>query len=101
MGRLSAAAPSIRQDPEVEVHVSPCRWSARSVPSRQARWRAAPPQKPPIASAETPHRLRHLWPMTPSTPGKSRIAASETVTEHAHKAPNRKNHAQNRYRIHD
>ena len=31
--------------------------SVRSVPSRRTRMRAAPTQKPPIASAETPHLL--------------------------------------------
>ncbi len=48
--------------------------SVRSVPSRQARMRAAPTQRPPIASAEAPHLLPHLWPMTPSTTGTWPIA---------------------------
>ena len=44
-------------------------WSVRSVPSRGTRRRAAPTQRSPIASAEAPHLLPHLWPMTPSTTG--------------------------------
>ena len=51
--------------------------SARSVHSRQAERRAAPTQKSPIASAETLHLLRDLWPMIPSTSGTGPIAALE------------------------
>ena len=43
--------------------------SVRSVPSRQTRMPAAPTQRSPIASAEAPHLLPHLWPMIPSTTG--------------------------------
>ena len=48
--------------------------SVRSVPSRQAQGRAAPTQKPPIASAETPHLLPHLAPLTPSASATRPIA---------------------------
>jgi hypothetical protein len=53
-------------------------WSDRSVHSRRALRRAAPTQAPPMASAETPHLLRDLWPMIPSTTGTRRIADPET-----------------------
>ncbi len=51
--------------------------SNSSSPSRRARKGAAPTQKRPIASAETVHLLRDLWPMSPSTSGTRRIADSE------------------------
>ena len=47
-----------------------------SVPSPRGRPRGAadPTQRSPIASAETPHLLRHLWPVKPSTTGTWPIA---------------------------